>query len=155
MSSLIRLCALFLGLVAGLAQAASPVNTLKPGLFRDTPTDTAILGYDTVADFTQGEPVPGDDRYVLEWQGAKWKFASAEHLALFTANPEQYAPQYGGYCAFGVTRDYLVKIDPQAWDLVDGKLYLNYDKSVQKQWQKDRANFILSADRKFPGLLAK
>lgn len=99
--------------------------------------------------------MPGDDCYVHEWNGAKWTFASADHRDRFAADPEQYAPQYGGYCAYGVTRDYLVRIAPEARDIVDGKLYLNYDMGVQKAWQKDRAVLIDAADRKFPKLRAK
>lgn len=155
MLSVIRRLVILLGLVSGGVHAAEPINTLKPGLFRDTPTEVAILGYDSVAYFTEGKPVAGDDRYTFAWQGATWKFASAAHRDRFAASPETYAPQYGGYCAYGVTRDYLVKIDPEAWDIVDGKLYLNYDKGVQKQWRADRSRLITIADQKFPGLLAE
>lgn len=133
--------------------AAAPINTLKPGIFSDTPTGIAILGYDTVAYFTDSRAVPGKDSFVTDWMGAKWKFASAEHLALFKAMPEKYAPQYGGYCAYGVAKDHLVKIEPNQFTVVDGKLYLNYDADVLQQWLKNKPGFISQADAKFPTLL--
>ena len=88
------------------ALAAPPANTIKPGLFSGR-ADTAILGYDPVAYFTDGKPVKGQDNLVFDYLGAKWKFASRSHLDLFKADPEKYAPQYGGYCAYGVTQDAL------------------------------------------------
>jgi hypothetical protein len=144
-------CLLLIGLSA---HAAPPVNTLKNSFF-SSPTDTAISGYDTVAYFTENKPVKGLDANVFEWKGAKWKFASAGNLELFKANPDKYAPQYGGYCAYGVAKDSLVKIDPDQFTILDGKLYLNYDAGVQKDWNKDRAGFINAANAKFPDLLKK
>lgn len=141
--------------VFALQAATPPINTLKPGLFGSSTTDTAILGYDSVAYFIDNKPVAGSDAFTYSWMGAKWKFSSQKNLDLFKAAPEQYAPQYGGYCAYGVTRDYLVKIDPAAFAVVDGKLYLNYDADVQKKWAADPAGYIKSADAKFAGLLKK
>jgi YHS domain-containing protein len=135
--------------------AQPPYNTL----LRDTPAegrgDVAIRGYDTVAYFTQGKAVPGNNAFVTEWMGAKWKFASQQHLDLFKASPDRYAPQYGGYCAYGVSQGYLVKVDPEAWSVIDGKLYLNYDAKVQALWKKDAARYIKLADSKFPALLSQ
>ena len=113
-------------------------------------SDTAIKGYDPVAYFTQGEPPQGSDAHTTQWSGATWKFANAEHLAKFEANPDKYAPQYGGHCAFAVAKGDLVKIDPNAWSIVDGKLYLNYNRSIQEQWEADRADFIAKADQQWP-----
>lgn len=113
-------------------------------------SDTAIKGYDTVAYFTQGTPTKGSDDHTTEWSGATWKFANADHLAKFKANPEKYAPQYGGHCAFAVAKGDLVKIDPEAWSIVDGKLYLNYSESIQNKWDADRSDFIAKADRQWP-----
>ena len=134
--------------------ASPPVNTLKNSVFGGR-TDTAINGYDTVAYFTVGKPVKGLDSYTTDWMGAKWKFASQANLDLFKANPEKYAPQYGGYCAYGVTKDALVKVEPEQFTVRDGKLYLNYDADVQATWLKDPAGFIKAADAKFPALLKK
>ncbi len=153
-----RRIVLTLGAAAMLAStaafAAPPINTLKGGLLGGR-TDTAILGYDTVAYFTDGKPVKGQDALSLEWMGAKWKFASQAHLDLFKANPEKYAPQYGGYCAYGVSQDNLVSIEPDKFKVDGGKLYLNYNAEVQAKWLKDTAGYIKLADTKFPALLKK
>jgi YHS domain-containing protein len=152
--SLSRLFAICLLLIGISAFAAPPVNTLKNSFFASQ-TDTAINGYDSVAYFTQNAPVKGQDAHTYEWKGAKWKFASAANLELFKNNPDKYAPQYGGYCAYGVAKDGLVKVEPDQFTIFEGKLYLNYDASVQKEWAKDRAGYIKQADIKFPQLLAK
>lgn len=157
-----RLMRLFMGsLIASLAwlavpaQAAEPpVNTLKNSLFGGR-TDTAINGYDTVAYFTERKPVKGSEAFVQEWMGAKWKFASQAHLDLFKASPEKYAPQYGGYCAYGVAQGTLVKVEPDQFTIRDDKLYLNYDADVQAKWLKDPTGFIKTADGRFSALLKK
>ena len=157
--SLNRRGALALGLASflfsGAVRAAEPpINTLKNSLFGGR-TDTAINGYDPVAYFTVGKPVKGQDGLAIEWMGAKWKFSSQANLDLFKANPEKYAPQYGGYCAYGVTQGSLVKVEPEQFTLRDGKLFLNYDADVQAKWLKDPAGYIKDADTKFPALLKK
>lgn len=134
--------------------AQPPVNTLKNSFFGGL-TDTAINGYDTVAYFNAMRAVKGDDRYVHEWMGAKWKFSSQANLDLFKANPERWAPQYGGYCAYGVAQDKLVKVEPEQFTVRDGKLYLNYDADVQATWLKDTAGYVRAADGKFRSLLGK
>jgi YHS domain-containing protein len=158
MRGLRRRVVLMLGTAALLAStaatAAPAINTLKAGLFGGR-SDTAILGYDTVAYFADGKPVKGQDVFTYEWMGAKWKFASQAHLDLFKANPEKYAPQYGGYCAYGVSQDNLVSIEPDKFKVEGGKLYLNYDADVQAKWLKDPAGYIKQADAKFPALLKK
>jgi len=123
MRGLRRRVVLMLGTAALLAStaatAAPAINTLKAGLFGGR-SDTAILGYDTVAYFADGKPVKGQDAFTYEWMGAKWKFASQAHLDLFKANPEKYAPQYGGYCAYGVSQDNLVSIEPDKFKVEGG-----------------------------------
>lgn len=150
---------LALGVTAVLFSTAAraaepPINTLKNSLFGGR-TDTAINGYDPVAYFTVGKPVKGQDGLATEWMGAKWKFSSQANLDLFKANPEKYAPQYGGYCAYGVTQGALVKIEPDQFTVRDGKLYLNYDADVQAKWLKDPVGYIKDADTKFSSLLKK
>lgn len=137
------------------ATAAEPINTLeKKGLISGFESSgVAIRGYDTVAYFTQGKPVEGSTEFTTEWEGASWRFSSQEHLDLFTASPEDYAPQYGGYCAYGVAKDGLVKIEPENWSIIDDKLYLNFNDKVQGLWEADIAGFISAADRKFDALL--
>lgn len=107
----------------------------------------AVDGYDVVAYFTDQKPVKGSETHQYKWQGATWKFASIEHLNLFKSNPEKYAPVYGGYCAYGVSKGYKVKIEPEAWAIVNNKLYLNYDLSVREIWQKDKEGYIKEADK--------
>lgn len=143
-------------LLAGTAQAAEPINTFGAGggFFSDPPrTGIAIRGYDTVAYFTDGKPVPGRDEFTTEWMGAKWKFASQDHLDKFKSEPAKYAPQYGGYCAYGVAKDHVVKIEPDQFTVIGGKLYLNYDADVSKKWHADPAGFIKEADSKFATLI--
>ena len=113
-------------------------------------SDVAIKGYDPVAYFTRGEATKGTDAHSLSWEGATWHFASAEHRALFKASPERYAPQYGGHCAFAVAKGDLVKIDPEAWSIVNDKLYLNYSASIQRKWEAQQEQFIQQADARWP-----
>ncbi len=144
--------------LAGLARAAEPINTFGAGgsFFSDPKrTGVAIRGYDPVAYFTDSRPVPGKDEFTTEWMGAKWKFASQDHLDKFKADPAKYAPQYGGYCAYGIAKDNVVKIEPDQWTIVDGKLYLNYDAEVSKKWHADQAGFIKQADAKFATVIKK
>jgi YHS domain-containing protein len=133
-------------LLACSAQIA-PINVDAEGV--------TLKGYDPVAYFTDGAPVKGTKEFQYEWQGAKWLFASREHLVMFRENPEKYAPRYGGYCAYAVSRKTTADIDPEAWAIVDGKLYLNLNKDVQNIWNKDRPGYINKADQNWPKLLGK
>jgi YHS domain-containing protein len=108
--------------------------------------DGAIRGYDPVAYHEQGKAVKGDKAIALTWNGAEWYFATEAHRAAFKAEPERYAPRYGGFCAYGTANGYKVSSDPQAFAVVDGKLYLNYSKAVQTTWNGDRAKYIGTAD---------
>ncbi len=141
-----------MGFGSAAMAAEPPINTLKNSFFSSR-TDTAINGYDTVAYITLNKPVKGLDSLTHEWMGAKWKFSTQAHLDLFKANPESYAPQYGGYCAYGVAKGQLVKVDPEQFSVRDGKLYLNYDAEVQATWKKDIPGYIKLADDRFGALL--
>lgn len=110
----------------------------------------AVHGYDVVAYFVDGRPVEGDARFAFVWREANWRFASAEHRDAFAKEPERYAPQYGGYCAFGMSRGYKAPTEPDAWTVIDGKLYLNYNREVQKKWAENRSDFITKADANWP-----
>jgi YHS domain-containing protein len=106
-------------------------------------TDSAaIRGYDAVACFTEGGPVRGEPQLRHEWYGVAWHFASRGNLELFKADPERYAPQFGGFCAFGMSRGYKVGTDPAAFTIRDGKLYLNYSLPVRATWLKDTDAYI-------------
>ena len=114
---------------------------------------TAIDGTDPTSYFTEGRPVAGDAGITHDWNGATWRFTSAENRDRFAAAPEKYAPQYGGYCAWAVSQGYTASTDPDAWSIVDGKLYLNYSKSVQKNWEGDVPGHIASANKNWPTVL--
>ncbi len=116
-------------------------------------SETAIRGYDTVAYFTEGKPVKGSAQYTTEYKGATWRFSSKDNLAKFTGDPEKYAPQYGGYCAYAVSQDKTASIKPPAFTIHEGKLYLNYSKGVRKIWLRDMEEHILRANENWPGVL--
>ena len=106
----------------------------------------AINGYDPVAYFKEGRPVKGQEKYVTEWKDAKWYFSSQTNLEAFDLNPLKYAPQYGGFCAFGTAGGYKASTEPDAWTIVDDKLYLNYNTDVKREWMKDQTRLIHKAD---------
>ena len=129
------------------ARAASP--EIYTGLVKGV----AVGGYDPVAYFIEHKPVMGKGDILYSWKGATWRFASEKNRDAFAANPEKYAPQYGGYCAYAVAKGGTAKGDPQAWTIVGGKLYLNLSPAVQKLWEKDITGYIKAADKKWPGVL--
>jgi YHS domain-containing protein len=144
------LASLLFGLaLAGLQPASAE------GVVNASSWSGAIEGYDPVAYFEEGKPVEGDSDYSHEWLGATWYFSSAENRDRFAADPERYAPQYGGYCAWAVSQGYTAEIDPEAWSVVDGKLYLNYSKDVQAQWQQDVPGNIAKGDANWPDIRDK
>ena len=146
-------------IAAALFAAASlisvPAHAASPEIFTARFSNLAVGGYDPVAYFDSGAPAKGEKTFSFEYKGAEWRFASAENLAKFKANPAAYAPQYGGYCAWAVSQGYTASGDPLVWNIVNGKLYLNYDKSVQANWSKDIPGHIARADRNWPGVLSK
>jgi hypothetical protein len=121
-----------------------PVNTDAGGL--------ALHGFDPVAYFTAGKAVEGSASIEHRWNGASWRFATTANRDRFAAGPEQYAPQFGGYCAWAVSRNYTADVDPNAFDVVNGKLYLNYSKLVQLRWKVNREENIRKADENWPKL---
>ena len=139
-------------LAAALAVAA-PALAQKAEVFADS--GAAIRGYDAVAYFTEAKPVKGDAKFTHQWKGATWRFASAANRDAFAKSPEKYAPQYGGYCAYGVAGGYTVSTVPEAWSVRDGKLYLNYSKGVQRDWLKDPSGYIRKADANWPKALER
>ncbi|WP_269634909.1 YHS domain-containing (seleno)protein [Rubidibacter lacunae] len=113
----------------------------------------AIRGYDPVAYFVEGKPVEGESSLQYQWNGATWQFANEANLAQFTANPEAFAPQYGGYCAKALSDNNLASSIPEAWKIVDGKLYLNYSMEAQEEWLQDVPGKIAKGDEFWPGIL--
>jgi YHS domain-containing protein len=110
----------------------------------------AIKGYDPVAFFTESKAVKGTKEFTHEWNGATWHFATKKNKDLFVANPEKYAPQYGGYCAYGTADGHKAPTETDTWTIVDSKLYFNYNQKVKTLWNKDQANLIKKADEQWP-----
>lgn len=108
--------------------------------------NAAINGYDVVAYFKEEKPVKGKTEFTVMYKGVNWLFSTKTNAELFKATPGKYEPQYGGYCAFGCSRGYKAKTDPDAWTIVDGKLYLNYNTDVRDTWNKDQQGYIKKAD---------
>lgn len=107
----------------------------------------AINGYDAVAFFDEGKPVKGLAEYSYNWQDATWLFASAAHKEQFMAHPDQFAPQYGGYCAYGCADGHKAPTQVETWSIVDGKLYFNYNLDVKKLWQENQMMLIEKANK--------
>jgi YHS domain-containing protein len=143
----VAFAAFLFAFVSFATAAEKPVNTTLLG-------GLALKGYDAVAYFTEKKPVKGLKEHSFAWNGATWRFASEENLRRFEAEPARYAPQYGGYCAYAVSEGYTADIDPEAWDIVNGKLYLNYSKKVQVTWREKRDERIAQADTNWPKLTA-
>ncbi len=114
----------------------------------------AIRGTDPVAYFTADQPVVGRKEFSHDWAGATWYFASAQNRDVFRAEPSQYAPQYGGFCAWAVAaKGRLYSTQPKNWSIVAGKLYLNYSDKIQDIWEADRQEFIKQGDVRWPEII--
>jgi YHS domain-containing protein len=111
----------------------------------------AIKGYDVVAYFTVGQPTKGSTEFTYKWMGATWQFANAKDLELFKADPGKYAPQYGGYCAYAVSKNHTASVNPKNWKIVDGKLYLNHD-IAYTFWKRNIPENIKKADGNWPAI---
>ncbi len=151
---MLRRIVLACSLVAALGASAAAFAD-KPPVYRGLFEEAAVGGYDPVAYFTTGMPVEGRKAYEYKYKDATWRFSSAENLATFKADPDRYAPQYGGYCAWAVSQGYTAKGDPKNWRIVGGKLYLNYNNDIQKKWEKDIPGFVMQADGNWPMVLEK
>jgi YHS domain-containing protein len=131
-------------------------NRLLSGEFNGTYAGIGAKGYDIVAYFTQGKAVPGSDRYTHDYGGVTWYFASAAHCDLFRADPAKYAPQYGGFCSWGVgEKGRLFDVDPaNGWTVHEGKLYLNFNADINKTFRSDPAGYVDKANANWPRLSA-
>jgi YHS domain-containing protein len=118
-------------------------------------TGLVIRGYDPVAYFTEGRPVPGRSDISVAYDGAKYLFSSTANRDAFNADPEKYVPQYGGYCAFGVAMGKKFDIDPSSWRIVDSKLYLNLNPSILEQWSADTKGYINKSEKYWPQISGK
>lgn len=133
-------------LVGSLTFSAEFVNTGRW-------SDVAVYGIDVVAYFTESKPVKGSEMYSTSWRGAEWYFSNVAHLKLFESDPEKYAPQYGGWCAYAMAKGKKAKIDPEVWEIYQGKLYLNYNAKVGERWAGDKDDYIMAADERWGGLI--
>lgn len=140
-----------------VAALAMPVfaQTSTKSLVNVDSAGVAIQGYDPVAFFTDGKPVKGDQKLLLKHEGAIYFFASREHKDLFKADPAKYTPEFGGYCAYGVSRNKLVEIDVDAFQIVGGKLLLQYSKGVRDDFNEDPQGNLAKANANWTGLVAK
>lgn len=117
--------------------------------------NVAVSGYDTVSYFEgEGVPVEGSNEHRVKYNGVEYHFASAENATKFQAEPANFAPQYGGHCAWAASSGKLASGDPTLYKIVDGKLYLNFNQKVQDTWNTDIPGFIEKADKEFPGIPA-
>jgi YHS domain-containing protein len=112
----------------------------------------AISGYDAVSFFTEQKPVKGKKEFSIKWKDATWYFSSEENKKAFVSDPEKYAPQFGGYCAYGVSQNHKSPTEIDTWTMVDGKLYFNYNNEVKQLWLKDQSNLIQLANKNWPTL---
>jgi YHS domain-containing protein len=126
-------------------QTGAEYNTLYAGL--------GAKGYDVVSYFTDKKPAQGSDKFTTSYGGVTWQFVSAEHRDMFAASPAKYAPQYGGFCSWGVAQGKLFDVDPvNGWTISDGKLYLNFNGEINKTFARDTEGFVSKAERNWPSL---
>ncbi|MEO0388290.1 MAG: YHS domain-containing (seleno)protein [Pseudomonadota bacterium] len=135
-----------LGATARVAAAATPPVYTEDGI--------AIDGSDAVAYFREGKPVAGAADITHAWNGATWRFSSEANRDAFAADPEAFAPQYGGYCAYAVSEGYTAPTVPEAWTIVDDKLYLNFSVRVKRRWERDIPGRIAAANANWPKVLS-
>jgi YHS domain-containing protein len=142
------------GLVlAGAGLAAAPASASKPLIYTELFSNVAAGGYDVVAYFTDGRPVRGLAQFRATWQGAEFRFATAEHQRAFLGDPQKYTPQFGGYCAWAAAQGYTAKGDPNFWKIVNGKLYLNFNGEIQRRWEQDVPGNIARANGNWPRII--
>lgn len=141
-----------------LAAVAAPASVLAATVpapeISQAANGLAAGGYDVTAYFRHGKPALGSAKFQLNYKGATWRFASAESLASFTADPAAFAPQYGGYCSWAVSQGYLAPGDPKQWKIVDGKLYLNFNARAKELWEADQVDAIRRGQANWPGVLS-
>lgn len=129
--------------------------SLNPSGLNTNDQKVVLDGYDVVAYFSQNAALPGSSQFQAQYEGATWWFSSEANRQAFLARPALYQPQYGGYCAYAMSKDFLVPVDPQAFTLYRGRLYLNYSKSVRETWLKHKDEYIVSADKYWAKRLAQ
>ena len=137
-------------MIAACTATPSKVSQIEPVDELNLQQGVALKGYDPVAYFAEAQPRAGDPAISYQWKGATWLFSTQEHRKAFMADPGQYAPQFGGYCAFAVSQGTTADGDPHQWAIVDGKLYVNNNVVAKKLWDQDRAANIVAGDANWP-----
>ena len=146
---------LFFSCNQGLSSSAPLDKGSSSYTWNLTNSNLSIQGHDAVSYFSLNEndnAIKGSPKFSYKWEGAVWHFSSAVNLEKFKSNPKKYIPQYGGYCAYAAARNYLYRIDPNAWTIKNGRLYLNASKGLRSNWIKDINNEISRADTNWPNL---
>ncbi len=138
-----------------LLMSSIPAFTQTKTLINLDRNGIAIQGYDPVAFFTQGRPVQGRPEFESKYNGARYLFASAEDKATFEANPTKYEPQFGGFCAYGASQGHKAPVKIEAFQIVNGRLLMQYDLSVKKQFNKDQQGNLQKADKNWPSIVEK
>jgi YHS domain-containing protein len=152
---IIAFIALILASALAFYGSILPVQAKSPSIYTSILSNTAAGGYDVVAYFREGNPVEGNAKFTHQWRGATWRFASAGYKDAFIANPEAFAPAYGGHCAWPAAQGYKASGDPLQWRIVNDRLFLNYDAQIKARWETDIPGFITNADRYWPSLAGK
>lgn len=142
-------------LLALIVLAALPTWAATKQLLNLDSHGVAIQGYDPVAFFTDGRPVKGNPQIQSDYDGARYYFASTDHKTAFDKEPAKYEPQFGGYCAYGVSRGNRAPVKIEAWQIVDGRLLMQYDLSIKDKFNQDQQGTLRQADQNWPGLLEK
>jgi hypothetical protein len=137
-------------LASGAFLCLAPAATAQDKLFTELVPGVAVGGRDPVAYFVDGRPRAGSPDITAAHGGATWRFVSAENRAAFLADPAKYAPQFGGHCSWAASQGYLAKGDPEQWRIVGGKLYLNYNASIHRRWERDIPGFIRKGEANWP-----
>jgi YHS domain-containing protein len=144
-----------IGLIAvAVTVAATSADAPKPAINKGNDS-VAIKGYDTVAYIVSRRAIVGSPKFEYSWSDATWRFASQANRERFMRDPKRYAPQFGGYCAWAISRGYTADVDPEAFQVVDGRVYLIYSKSVQMRWEQDIPGNITKAEANWPAVLGK
>src|SRR5215475_7555784 len=142
-------------LVVVLAFASNLSFAAMKSLVNVDKTGLGIKGYDPVAYFTENKPVMGNPQFVSTYNGVRYQFASAADKSAFDANPSKYEPQFGGFCAYAASEGHTAKIEPDAFQVMNGRLLLQYDKDVQQMFNKDPQGRLQKADANWPGIVEK
>ena len=149
---MLRRTVLMLAAVLAIGAPAFAAGPSQPEIYKDV-NGRALKGYDAVAYHLERRPVKGSEDFAFEWKDAVWWFSSAENRDKFMADPERWAPQYGGYCAWGIAKDRVVSINPTIFRIFNDKLYLNLNMKVHKEWLGSHNGFIATANEKWPDIL--